>query len=253
MAASRVGLETVKLIPPRQYWIGDEATAHAGPRHLVSFPEPVWIDVRPVSLNDVQKCIINGGLTPKSIQESAKPVHRSVDNLFRIVLDKTVQVFSKRRIAKYPVSSYPACGLLWEEASQICQFFGARLPTEFEWEIGLGWLGESEKLDFRRTTNTSAIISRLGCDCYAGVTEEWTGSEWTSRYWTDLNLNEPKTLTKGTRVSVRGCLATASTASQFARLAIDPDDESTPRIFRRAWDQRPDFDDKQASASPVFT
>lgn len=250
MVISRFRHETAKFIPARRYWIGDDTTANAGPRHLVTFQESVWIDIRPVSVNDVQMCILQGGLIPKrrlsATENATKGGGCSVDYLFRTMLETTIRVFSAPRAPLNLLGSYPACGLLWGEAIQVCSFFGARLPTEAEWEIGLGWHGGIDTTD-TGSVSRSAIVSRLGCDCYAGIVQEWTGSEWTSRYWADINKNHYKSLAPGCQVSVRGCLATASVASQYARLAFDTDDVSVPRIFRRAWDRRPDSEPQYSS------
>ncbi|HBJ37511.1 MAG TPA: hypothetical protein DDZ51_22705 [Planctomycetaceae bacterium] len=251
MVLSRFRHETAKPIPARRYWVGDDTTANAGPRHLVTFKETVWIDIRPVSISDVQKCILQGGLIPRrkfpTTESRAGVAACSVDSLFRTVLETTIRVFSAPNRPLGLLGNYPACGLLWGEAVQVCSFFGARLPTEAEWEIGLGWHGGAGGLEFRNATSCSAIVSRVGCDCYAGIVQEWTGSEWTSRYWADININHPKALAPGSQVSVRGCLATANVASQYARLAFDMDDVSVPRIFRRAWDGVPDSEPQYSS------
>lgn len=244
MANSGVCHEAVRLIPARRYWIGDDSTPHAGPQHLVTLNEPVWIDVRPVSVGDVQKCIMQGGLTPMRnsprAKDSSGKLPHSVDGFFHAVLDATARVYSGRQISSKFLSSYPACGLLWDEAIQVCNFFRARLPTEVEWEIAMGWRSQTSGVKSGHVTGRSAIVSRLGCDCYAGMIQEWTGSGWTSRYWVDIDVNAPQPLAPETQVSVRGCLPTAKVASQYARLAYNRDDVSAPRIFRRAWDHRPE-------------
>jgi formylglycine-generating enzyme required for sulfatase activity len=239
MADAKVRKETVKLIPAGRYWIGDDATQHAGPRHLATMDEPFWIDVSPVTVGDVQQCILAGGLEPRATQNNCagggSGRSRSVDGLFGHLLQTTARVFKVRRSASLRLSIFPACGLLLTEAQQICRFYGARLPTEIEWEISMGWHANGRGLRGTFATPGTPIWSTLGCASYAGTVEEWTRSAWTARYWTDNSQIEQGDSPEDIRVCVRGCLPTAKLASIHARVAAKADDDSMPRLFRRVW------------------
>ena len=246
MVLPRLRKEMVKLIPASRYWIGDDSTPNAGPRHLVTLQKSVWIDIRPVTVGDIQKCIMDGGLIPRKklpLDEKSQSTRCiSVDGFFRYVLETTCWFFKTNRPTSSQLSLLPACGLLWEEAKQVCEHFHARLPTEVEWEIALGWIDGKVKSEHPVMLNCPPILSKLGCHCYAGVLPEWTGSGWTNRYWPGSEVKSTESNINNSSVSVRGCLPTAKIPSQFARLAINANDESEPRIFRRAWDLVGDSD-----------
>lgn len=242
MAHQKVRKETAKLVRAGRYWIGDDFTANAGPRHLVTLCDPVWIDIHPVTIGEVQRCILDGGLSPKlrsfEVSGSQNHDHLTVDAFFKLVLQTTERLFNTKRTSRL-LSTYPACGLLLDEAQQICRFFGARLPNEIEWEVALSWTQDANKRESQSTgQDAPPFVSRLGCECYAGIVQEWTISEWTSRYWIESNEVLPKVVTENSPVSVRGCLPTAKLASQYARIAANAADDSVPRVFRRVWDAR---------------
>jgi formylglycine-generating enzyme required for sulfatase activity len=240
MALPRFQKEKAILIPAQRYWIGDDSTPNAGPRHLKTLQKPVWIDIQPVTLGDVQKCILHGKLIPirksPSDKKSQPTKPMTIDNLFLFILETTYCLLGKNNPKRIELSSLPACGLLWEEAIQVCNFFHARLPTEIEWEIALSWLEEGPKSNSTIRSSSLPVLSRLGCHSYAGVIQEWTSSSWTSRYWIEMDGKNPEQPIYSSNVSVRGCLPTAKVASQFARLSATIDDVTEPRIFRRVWD-----------------
>lgn len=241
MAHPKVRKETVKLVPARRYWIGDDFTPNAGPRHLVTLRDPVWIDIRPVTIGEVQRCILDGGLSPKSrsfaVSGSQNHDHLTVDAFFKLVLQTTERLFNTRQTSRL-LSTFPACGLLLDEAQQICRFFGARLPNEIEWEVALSWTQDASKRESQSQGQDTPFVSKLGCECYAGIVQEWTISAWTSRYWMESNEVTSKMVPENSPVSVRGCLPTAKIASQYARIAANAWDDSVPRVFRKVWDAR---------------
>lgn len=222
MAYTNIRKKSEKLVPANRYWIGDNSTPNAGPRHSVTISNPFWIDTHPVTIGDLQSCILDGSFTPK---------RRSIDGFFSHILQTTDRLFNSKRLPRL-LSTLPACGLLLCEANQICSFFGARLPNEVEWEIALNW----NDRDSQSSGHHAPFVSKLGCECYAGKLQEWTNSAWTSRYWMGSSENQSNPVPENSPVSVRGCLPTANLASQYARIAADVEDDSVPRVFRRVWD-----------------
>jgi len=232
--------EPAVCIPPGRYWIGDDSVPNAGPRHLLVFAKAVWIDRFPVRLAHIEQVVVAERLQPsavphsKSFREQAQP---SVDGAFRSVVAATKRAFGGFAQRKQRSASLAACGLLWQEAVDVCEFFGARLPTESEWEVAMS-LG---KPDASRTASdaTGGTTSQLGCVGFPGGLQEWTGSGWTDRYWMDNDDHAAPLPPSDAKISVRGCLPVGQVASLHCRLAVPRDDATVPRIFRRVWEHPP--------------
>lgn len=226
-----------KLVPSKRYEIGDDSTQNAGPRHHVTITNPYWIDIHPVTIGDLQVCILNGCFKPKRRLNgepgSKKQEPITVDGFFTYVLQTTNKVFNTRPNSSL-FSSFPACGLLLDEAQQICNYYGARLPNEIEWEIALSWNDSKSPSPGIH----APFVSKLGCECYAGVIQEWTTSPWTNRYWMGNSKHLSDACPENPLVTTRGCLPTAKVPSQFARIPAHAEDCSVPRVFRRVWDQK---------------
>lgn len=220
-------------IPPGKYWIGDDSIPNSGPRHVVAFEQPIWIDRHPVRLTDIERVVVSGRLKPGGHWSDSK----SIDESFLAMVEKTrcsFVGFQKRRRA---LSSLPVIGLLWQEAVDICAAFGARLPTEAEWEVAMGSARSApspSELDA-----LEGVTSDLGCVGFPGLFQEWTWSEWTDRYWTDDAGREAPGA--DARICVRGRLPVGQVASIQCRIAAARDDMTEPRVFRRVWDRRPAF------------
>lgn len=220
-------------IPPGKYWIGDDSIPNSGPRHIVVFEQPIWIDRHPVRLTDIERVVVSGRLKPAGHWSTSN----SIDEAFLAMVEKTTEAFVGYQTRRRALSSLPVVGLLWQEAVDICGAFGARLPSEAEWEVAMGSARSNpspSEMDF-----FEGVTSDLGCIGFPGLFQEWTWSEWTDRYWTDdVGRKAPNA---NARISVRGSLPIGKVASIQCRIAAAPDDVTEPRVFRRVWDRRPAF------------
>ena len=225
----------------RSYWIGEDSLPNAGPRHPLIFAKTVWIDRFPVRLADIERVVVRGQLQPLAVSNSnsfREQTSTSVDAVFGSVVAATKRAFDGFAQRKQHASSLPACGLLWQEAVDVCAFFGARLPTEAEWEVAMSV--RKPNASQNALSPESGRTSQLGCIGFLGQLQEWTGSGWTDRYWMDNDVHSASPPSSDTKISVRGCLPVGQVASLHCRLAVSRDDASIPRIFRRVWDHPPD-------------
>lgn len=228
-------------IPPGRYWIGDDSLPYSGPRHPLVFEKPVWIDRFPVRLSDLERVVVHGRLkpvptaSPASFREHAP---HSIDGIFKTVVAATKRSFSGFEKRKHTAAALPACGLLWQEAEEVCSFFGARLPTEAEWEVAMN-VGNSHAMPIN-SDPVGGLTSQLGCVGFPGRLQEWTRSGWTERYWTDTDVHTATPPSADMKISVRGCLPVGEVASMQCRIGVARDDGALPRLFRRVWERAPE-------------
>ena len=228
-------------IPPGEYWIGDDASFFSSkPRISYPIENSFWIDAEPMTWNLFEQSISAGVIdirkitSPLSANIAGNPP--SIDGLYRYLLD----------LAKNPATSFlgngaklsekPLCGLPFELANQVCNYFHARLPTEFEWEIAMR--------DWRSVPNLNHSVkdvyrSSFGCIAYAGKVQEWTSSQWTPRYWSGKEAESVgfSTTNFPEEVSARGC-SSVQTPSLTERVRAPISSFEIPRIFRRVWEQK---------------
>jgi formylglycine-generating enzyme required for sulfatase activity len=235
--------EPTVCIPPGRYWIGDDSLPNAGPRHPLLFEKAVWIDRFPVCLADVERVVVRGRLRPAEVSHASSfrdDVPATVDGTFRSVVTATKRAFVGSAQRAQQPGALAACGLLWQEAVDVCVYFRARLPTEAEWEVAMG-LGRANPSP-NAIDPVRGTTSQLGCVGFPGTLQEWTGSGWTDRYWMDNNVHAVCPPSSEARISVRGCLPVGQVASLHCRIAVTRNDATVPRIFRRVWDHPPDFE-----------
>jgi len=228
-------------IPAGEYWIGDDASFFSSkPRISHRNENPFWIDAEPMTWNFFEESISAGVIdirkitSPSFANIAGNPP--SIDGLCRYLLD----------LAKNPATSFlgngaklsekPLCGLPFELANQVCNYFHARLPTEFEWEIAMR--------DWRSVPNLNHSVkevyrSSFGCVAYAGKVQEWTSSQWTPRYWSGKESESVgfSTTNLPDEVSARGC-SSVQTPSLTDRIPASISKFEIPRIFRRVWQQK---------------
>lgn len=234
-------------IPPGEYWIGDSANLNSSPRISYRNENSFWIDAGPLTWNLFEESISAGVIdirkvtSPSFANIAGNPP--SIDGLCRYLLD----------LAKNPTTSFlgngaklsekPLCGLPFELASQVCDYFHARLPTEFEWEIAMRDWRLVPNLNHSGLSNRNSVKevyrSSFGCVAYAGIVQEWTSSQWTPRYWSGKESESGgfSTTNIPEEVSARGC-SSVQTPSLTDRVRAPIFSFEIPRIFRRVWEQK---------------
>ena len=234
-------------IPPGEYWIGDSASLNSSPRISHRNENSFWIEAEPMTWNFFEESISAGVIdirkvtSPSFANIAGNPP--SIDGLCRYLLD----------LAKNPATSFlgncaklsekPLCGLPFELANQVCNYFHARLPTEFEWEIAMrDWrLVPNFNNSGLSISNSVKDVYRssFGCVAYAGKVQEWTSSQWTPRYWSGKDSESVgfSTTTFPEEVSARGC-SSVQTPSLTDRVRASISSFEIPRIFRRVWEQK---------------
>lgn len=227
-------------IPPGEYWIGDSASLNSSPRISHRNENSFWIDAEPMTWNLFEQSISSGVIdirkvsSPSFANIAGNPP--SIDGLCRYLLD----------LAKNPATSFlgngaklsenPLCGLPFELANQVCNYFHARLPTEFEWEIAMrDW----RSVPYLNDSVKDVYRSSFGCVAYAGKVQEWTSSQWTPRYWSGKESESVgfSTTNLPGEVSARGC-SSVQTPSLTDRVRAPISSFEIPRIFRRVWEQK---------------
>lgn len=234
-------------IPPGEYWIGDSASLSSSPRISHRNENSFWIDAEPMTWNLFEESVSAGVIdirkvtSPSFASIAGNPP--SIDGLCRYLLD----------LAKNPVTSLlgngaklsekPLCGLPFELANQVCNYFHARLPTEFEWEIAMRDWRLVPNLNNSELSNRNSVKevyrSSFGCVAYAGKVQEWTSSQWTPRYWSGKESESVgfSTTNLPDEVSARGC-SSVQTPSLTDRVRASISSFEIPRIFRRVWAEK---------------
>lgn len=234
-------------IPPGEYWIGDSASLSSAPRICYRIEKSFWIDAEPLTWNLFEESISAGVIDirkvtfPSFANIAGNPP--SIDGLCRYLLDlaKNPTISCIGNGAK--LSEKPLCGLPFELANQVCNYFHARLPTEFEWEIAMRDWSLIPILNHSELSNRNSVKkvyrSSFGCVAYAGIVQEWTSSQWTPRYYPGKEFDPVGfPLTKiPEEVSARGC-SSVQTPSLTERVRAPISIFEIPRVFRRVWEQK---------------
>jgi formylglycine-generating enzyme required for sulfatase activity len=210
------------------YFWGAEAPAHTV--HLDSF----WIYRTEVTQGMYQKCV----------DQKACPFPDRID-------DPVAKQYGNPRFSDYPVVM-----VTWEAASSYCQWAGARLPTEAEWEKAargtdgrlFPW-GNDPNPDGHAifsATSTSPVGSLpYGASPYsafdmAGNVLEWVNDYFDSSYYQYSPLVNPHGPSSGSRRVIRGGAFTQEELAGLrtvARASLRPRDSKISVGFRCAVDE----------------
>lgn len=232
---------TVVEIPANRYWIGDDSRVETSPRHFVTIEEPFRVDARPFTLGLLEETVVAGALD--SWADASPSGDRSVDALLRRQIDRAEACAAVHKAMRVTdLRDFPVCFIPWEVALLLCEHWGARLPSEAEWEIAMKDLSpfsQATAKSFGWLRKTLTAESEYRCISCAGACGEWTSSPWSERYFAGKETATGPA--DDGRVVVRGRLMSA-----FARSGAATNwDESYPTVFRRVWD------DPDRAPSPV--
>jgi iron(II)-dependent oxidoreductase len=172
------------------------------PRHAVELA-PFRIGAWAVTNGEYARFVEDGGYQARSLWSEAGWKHREEAGLvapqFWERHDGTWWTRSMDR--EMPVDPHrPVCHVCWYEAEAYCNWAGARLPTEHEWEAAASWdpasptkrtypWGEEppttfdanlDQLSFEpaQTGAYSGNVSPIGCYGMIGDVWEWTSSDF---------------------------------------------------------------------------
>jgi iron(II)-dependent oxidoreductase len=111
------------------------------PAHAVQVA-PFRIGAAPVTSGEYARFVADGGYDARSLWSEAGWKHRQEANLtapqFWEMRDG--QWWTRSMDAETPVDpARPVCHVCWYEAEAYCNWAGARLPTEQEWEAAASW------------------------------------------------------------------------------------------------------------------
>jgi formylglycine-generating enzyme required for sulfatase activity len=176
---------------PRDGACVDDATRFAAldvPARRIHLPD-FWIDRTEVTREEYGRCVRDGGCTP-------------------------IEGTPWNGIAEPDLPNLPASGVDWDQAHAFCEWRGARLPTEAEWEKAARgphgarypW-GDSEPVcgqanvrirdeacatsrQVEPVDRRPADISPYGVLGMAGNAQEWT-SDWLGPDYSALSAQEP--------------------------------------------------------------
>ena len=216
-----------RKLPAGDYWIGNDSTPNASPRHMRRFIGDVWIDQDLLSWRAFEAFVTSGGYADSlwwraadgnPFSDSAQPA--SVDNRCETIRQMT--------LADAPVSwqlprgDLPALGLTWFEAAAVCHFSGARLPFEAEWE----------------TAMATGLLQGAN-PALSAAAQEWCFDGYASRYWRADSGVRGRSWHAGQKVTVRGYRSTEPTLGLTARRPADPSSGNAGCGFRRVWERAP--------------
>lgn len=217
----------VRRLPAGSYWIGNDSTPNACPRHARRLVTDVWIDRDLLPWRAYEAFITAGGYVDPAwwrtaagepFPESAR--HASVDDrcesIRRMTLADAPASWRRAR------SDLPVLGLTWFEAAAICHFFNARLPFEAEWEAA-----------------QSTKLLQPEEDLPVPAAQEWCLDGYASRYWRADSGVRGRAWHAGQQVTLRGHHHGEPTLGVTARRSADPATGQAGRGFRRVWERDP--------------
>jgi eukaryotic-like serine/threonine-protein kinase len=203
---------TMRLVPAGTFTMGSDKQLN-GPIHQVSLPD-YYLDMYEVTNALYKACVEDGGCSPTEVPGWVE------DERF---------------------SDHPVFGVDWEQAQQFCQWRGARLPTEAEWEKAARGTDArtypwGEGFDCQRANvgcdnflspvgSYPQGVSPYGMHDMAGNAWEWV-ADWFGDYDTTVeNAFDPQGPTNGEYRVVRGgqWSLDADVARSFDRGGMPPD------------------------------
>jgi formylglycine-generating enzyme required for sulfatase activity len=219
--------DSVRRLPRGSYWIGDDTSANAAPRHRRTFVEDVWIDSRLASWSDFERFVVSEGYSRLplwhadggiSFPESCLPL--SVDERCEQVRALTLAGQESGRTRYRPTREWPVLGLTWFECVALCRSLDARLPYEAEWE--------------------AAMAARLIAPADStNVFQEWTADAYVNRYWRVDERIRGNDWDADDEVVVRGYSQSEPAMAVTARRAVSPSAAALDRGFRFVWPNAP--------------
>gem|GEM_PF-283012 len=213
----RDGMEMV-FVPAGEFTMGDESNNYDnyGPPHQV-FLDEYWIDKYEVSNDQYKKCIAAGACSKKIGSDNSK--------LF----------FENEKYGNYPLTT-----IYWEDAKKYCEWVGASLPTEAQWEKAARGTDErqypwGDTKDFNNVSDAKANFNYDDCwrspedfedkdgycftapvDSYpkgvspygaynmVGNAMEWVNDYYSENYYRESPLNNPTGPESGSYHVIRG-------------------------------------------------
>ncbi len=172
-----------KLIPEGDYYVGNDEVEDEKPLRIMHF-KAFYIDVHPVTNIQFLKFLKQSKYKPEGKFE----IERALEKRY-----------------------YPATNITFNDAKAYAEFYGRRLPTEWEWEIAArslkkeniyAWgitLQENKSNSLKRIDKPQYVTpvfeyppNELGLYDMAGNVYEWTDSEYPKEYLIGKNANKYK-------------------------------------------------------------
>ncbi|HML20864.1 MAG TPA: SUMF1/EgtB/PvdO family nonheme iron enzyme [Aggregatilinea sp.] len=203
-------------VPPGCFNMGSVIDS-AAPVHQICFDEPYWIDRLEVTRRQYEVCVLAGACS-----------------------DVEANVYSTG-------NNDPVNNVVWTQALAYCQWRGARLPTEPEWEYAargpdsrvypwgdtfnpdyLVYIGNSNFKTAPVGTRPPESASWVGAMDMAGNVWEWVSTAYSSEDFTTI-YRYPYTPDDGREDLTRTDVRRVTRGGSFN------DDENNPRSAQRAW------------------
>ena len=223
---------TMLYVPGATFTMGSADISNATP-HQVTL-SPYWIDQTDVTNAEYAKCVAAGGCTEPSNKRSATRSSYYGNSQF---------------------DNYPVIYVNWNQAKSYCEWAGAKLPSEAQWELAARgmegrtypWAGNTIDKSYanfnQNVGDTTAVcsypqgVSPYGACDMAGNVWQWT-ADWYGNYGTSP-VSNPNGPADGTYRVLRGgsWLSLNSYVRSALRFDIDPSLTNVSSGFRCARSQ----------------
>ena len=203
-------------VPAGEFMMGYSAVKYSNPVHKVSL-DAYWIDQTEVTTAMYAKCVQAGACQAPSLRKS----------------------FTRATYYGDPqYANYPVIGVRWGDAADYCNWAGARLPTEAEWEMAArGTSGQDYPWGNNSPDPSRANILASVKDTTAGGSYPSGASpygaldmignvwEWTSDWWGEFSADpatNPQGAASGKWKVLRGGSYNSSIPNLMMRTSMDP-------------------------------